>query len=160
MSRTFRIRQRVKKFMMDGVDIPTNVIFDHINETLSWGVTMQQLGNILSKDKDIICTGTVRKRGSMTGTYTINTWSLTDKYKEDNKDISAETLVANIHKWLSEQEPGEYVAKDIRKGVGGVNLSTEIFRLVCAQAPEWLEIQNRYKKNRGCVTYVVLPRSS
>ena len=132
MSRTFRIRQRVKKFMMDGVDIPTNVIFDHINETLSWGVTMQQLGNILS----------------------------TDKYKEDNKDISAETLVANIHKWLSEQEPGEYVAKDIRKGVGGVNLSTEIFRLVCAQAPEWLEIQNRYKKNRGCVTYVVLPRSS
>ena len=89
MSRTFRIRQRIKKFMMDGVDIPTNIIFDHINETLSWGVTMQQLGNILSKDKDIICTGTVRKKGNMTGTYAINTWSLTDKYKEDNKDINA-----------------------------------------------------------------------
>ena len=87
MSRTFRIRQRIKKLMMDTDDLPTNVIFDHVNKTMTWGVTMQQLGNILSKDKDIVSTGEVRKKGSITGTYTIQTWCLTDEYKERNHDV-------------------------------------------------------------------------
>jgi hypothetical protein len=160
MSRTFRIRQRVKQFMMKRDNSPTNILFDHVNETLSWGVTMQQLGNVLSKDKDIVATGMVKKKGNISGTYTIQTWSLTDTYKEANRDTSVETLVKNIHKWLSEQAPGPYIAKDIRKGIGGhINLNTNVFRAVVESAPDWLEIQNRRNKNRGRVTYVVLPRS-
>ena len=103
----------------------------------------------------------VKKKGNISGTYTIQTWSLTDTYKEANRDTSVETLVKNIHKWLSEQAPGPYIAKDIRKGIGGhINLNTNVFRAVVESAPDWLEIQNRRNKNRGRVTYVVLPRSS
>ena len=161
MTGTFRVRQRIKKLMMDRDDLPTNVIFDHVNSTMTWGVTMQQLGNILSKDKDIITTGLVKKKASISGCYNVQTWSLTDEYKERNRDISEDTLVENIHKWLREQQPGTYVAKDIRKGIGShVNLNSNIFRLACERAPEWLEIRGRANKGRGCVTYIVPPRSS
>jgi len=161
MSRTFRIRQRIKTLMMERDDLPTNVIFDHVNNTMTWGVTMQQLGNILSKDKDITTTGEVKKKGSVSGSYNIQTWSLTDEYKERNHDVSEDTLVENIHKWLSEQRPGTYVAKDIRKGIGShVYLNSNVFRLACERAPAWLEIRGRANKGRIGVTYVVPPRSS
>ena len=161
MSRTFRIRQRVKKLMMERDNLPTNVIFDHVNDTMTWGVTMQQLGNVLSKDKDIMPTGEVKKQGSITGSYTIQTWSLTDEYKERDHNVSEDVLVENIYKWLREQSPGKYVAKDIRKGIGThVNLNSNVFRLACERAPAWLEIRDRCNKGRTGVTYVVPPRSS
>ena len=51
--KTTRIREKIKKFLGDR---PRNTaeILEHINSTMRHGTTSQQLGNVLSKDKDIV----------------------------------------------------------------------------------------------------------
>jgi hypothetical protein len=157
--RTTRIRQRLKKYLIDNPEQSTTKIFDHINNSMKWGVTMQQLGNVLSKDKDIQQTGIVRKKGALSGSYTMFTWDVTPTYREQSMLISKEQLEGAIVDWLHESGPGEYVAKDIRKGLGGHHaFSSNIFKRVVDNGPEWLTVK-RVKSNKTLV-YVVAPRSS
>ena len=82
--RTVRIRENVKEFL---VDKPRNTgeILDHINIKMRHGTTSQQLGNILSKDNEIVKVGYVRKGSILSGGYDICEWALV-KWAEENKD--------------------------------------------------------------------------
>ena len=60
--KTVRIREKIKKFLGDR---PRNTaeILEHINSTMRHGTTSQQLGNVLSKDKDIVKVGYIKRSG-------------------------------------------------------------------------------------------------
>ena len=51
MSRTKRLREEVKNMLGEKGEANTVEIFDHLNTRFSWGATMNQVGNILAKDK-------------------------------------------------------------------------------------------------------------
>ena len=61
--KTTRIREKIKKFLGDR---PRNTaeILEYINSTMRHGTTSQQLGNVLSKDKDIVKVATSSAPGS------------------------------------------------------------------------------------------------
>lgn len=75
--KTQRIRDRVKKYL-EGE--PKNIveILDDLNSHFKHGSTMQQLGNVLSKDIDIIKIGKGTRLCSTTGSYFITEWALKD----------------------------------------------------------------------------------
>ena len=52
--RTTRLRQKIKKFLDFKGEANTTEILEHVNSTMRHGTTPQQLGNVLSKDKDIV----------------------------------------------------------------------------------------------------------
>ena len=60
MSRTKRLREEVKKMLTEKGEANTVEIFDHLNTRFSWGATMNQVGNILAKDKRFEKIGHVR----------------------------------------------------------------------------------------------------
>ena len=68
--KTTRIREKIKKFLGDR---PRNTaeILEHINSTMRHGTTSQQLGNVLSKDKDIVKVGYIKRSGILSGGYDI-----------------------------------------------------------------------------------------
>ena len=157
--RTVRIREKVKRYLMDHEGSETGKIYDHINETSRWGVTMQQLGNILSKDKDIKQVGTVRKQGALSGRYDMMVWALKSHYVE-KASINKEELKQVILDWLEQSGPGEYLARDIRKGLGFCHTiaHTNIFKQAADDGPEWVTAVKTYKPSRGSFyTYVVSP---
>jgi len=157
--RTVRIREKVKKYLTSTDSAETGRIYDYINETSKWGVTMQQLGNILSKDKDIRQVGTVRKQGTMSGGYDMMVWGLQPHYVE-KASITDEELKQAILDWLQEAGPGEYLAKDIRKGLGFRHTiaHTTIFKQAADDGPEWVNAVKTVKPSRGSFyTYVVSP---
>jgi hypothetical protein len=157
--RTVRIREKVKRYLMDHEGSETGKIYDHINETSRWGVTMQQLGNILSKDKDIKQVGTVRKQGALSGRYDMMVWALKSHYVE-KASINKEELKQVILDWLEQSGPGEYLARDIRKGLGFSHTiaHTNIFKQAADEGPEWVTAVKTYKPSRGSFyTYVVSP---
>ncbi len=157
--RTVRIREKVKRYLMDHEGSETGKIYDHINETSRWGVTMQQLGNILSKDKDIKQVGTVRKQGALSGRYDMMVWALKSHYVE-KASINKEELKQDILDWLEQSGPGEYLARDIRKGLGFSHTiaHTNIFKQAADEGPEWVTAVKTYKPSRGSFyTYVVSP---
>jgi hypothetical protein len=73
--KTARIRREIKIFLMEG---KKNIveIQDHINGYFRHGTTMHQLGNVLSKDEDIIKVGKVQRKGITNGKYLISEWAL------------------------------------------------------------------------------------
>jgi len=159
--RTTRIRQKVKQYLLNKEQEQTTAaIFDHVNNTMTWGVTMQQLGNVLAKDKDIKQVGEVKTNGTISGRYTMMTWTLRDDYGADNPPMSKEQIITRIIEWLEEAGPGDYVARDIRKGIGNhIDLNSNVFQKISDHAPEWLSVLPR-KAPRGCILYRVEPRSS
>ncbi len=72
--KTTRIREKIKKFLGDR---PRNTaeILEHINSTMRHGTTSQQLGNVLSKDKDIVKVGYIKRSGILSGGYDICEWA-------------------------------------------------------------------------------------
>ncbi len=70
----------MKKYLEDG---PKNTleILDMINNSSRHGTTCQQLGNVLSKDRDIIKIEHIRQGGIISGTYNICEWAV----KEENE---------------------------------------------------------------------------
>jgi len=83
--KTVRIRENIKKFLSDR---PRNTaeILEHINSTMRHGTTSQQLGNVLSKDKDIVKVGYIKRSGILSGGYDICEWATVT--------------------WVQEHEPG------------------------------------------------------
>jgi hypothetical protein len=80
--KTARLRQKVKDYLKAGPK-STAEILEYINTTSRHGTTTQQLGNILSKDKDIVKVGYVRRVGSRYGSYNICEWCLKDHLPDD-----------------------------------------------------------------------------
>ena len=58
MSRTRRLREEVICLLEEKETANTVEIFDHLNERFRWGATMNQVGNIMSKDSDSPKSGT------------------------------------------------------------------------------------------------------
>ena len=54
----------------------TTEILEHVNSTMRHGTTPQQLGNVLSKDKDILKVSTTKRGGALSGRYEICVWTL------------------------------------------------------------------------------------
>ena len=79
--KTVRIREKIKKFLGDR---PRNTaeILEHINSTMRHGTTSQQLGNVLSKDKDIRKIATTKRGGALSGRYEICVWTLRDDERD------------------------------------------------------------------------------
>ena len=84
--KTVGIRQKIKKFLQNG---PRNTaeIQEHINSTMRHGTTTQQLGNVLSKDKDIIKFGSTKRSGTLSGGYDICEWA-TKEWIEANSGLN------------------------------------------------------------------------
>ena len=72
--KTVRIREKIKLFLSER---PRNTaeILEHINTTMRHGTTSQQLGNVLSKDKDIVKVGYIKRSGILSGGYDICEWA-------------------------------------------------------------------------------------
>ena len=67
MSRTRRLREEVICLLEEKETANTVEIFDHLNERFRWGATMNQVGNIMSKDSRFSKVGHIRGpfRGSV-----------------------------------------------------------------------------------------------
>ena len=63
--RTTRLREKIKKFLDERGQANTTEILEHVNSTMRHGTTPQQLGNVLSKDKDIRKIATTERRCSL-----------------------------------------------------------------------------------------------
>ena len=74
--RTTRLRQKIKKFLHSRGEANTTEILEHVNTTMRHGTTPQQLGNVLSKDKDIMKVATFMGGGALSGRYEICVWQL------------------------------------------------------------------------------------
>ena len=74
--RTTRLRQKIKKFLHSRGEANTTEILEHVNTTMRHGTTPQQLGNVLSKDKDIMKVATTKRGGALSGRYEICVWQL------------------------------------------------------------------------------------
>jgi len=74
--KTERLRKNVKEYLRCYGPRSTTEILDHINTTTKNGTTTQQLGNILSKDSDIVKVGFVHRSGNLYGSYQICEWAL------------------------------------------------------------------------------------
>ena len=85
MSRTRRLREEVICLLEEKETANTVEIFDHLNERFRWGATMNQVGNIMSKDSRFSKVGHIRGpfRGSV---YTVCVWGLS--LKENTLAIS------------------------------------------------------------------------
>ena len=72
--KTVRIREKIKKFLSER---PRNTaeILEHINSTMRHGTTSQQLGNVLSKDNEIVKVGYIKRSGILSGGYDICEWA-------------------------------------------------------------------------------------
>lgn len=75
--KTQRIREKVYKYLESGSK-STIEILDMINNSSRHGTTCQQLGNVLSKDRNIVKIGHVKRGGIVSGTYNICEWALKD----------------------------------------------------------------------------------
>ena len=74
--RTRRLRDNIKKYLARNGECNTQQILEHINSTMRHGTTPQQLGNVLSKDKDIVKVSETRRAGTLSGSYAICIWAL------------------------------------------------------------------------------------
>ena len=78
MSRTFRLREAIRVLLEEQGTANTVEVFDHLNERFRWGATMNQVGNILAKDRRFAKVG--HKRGQFLGSvYTVCVWALADE---------------------------------------------------------------------------------
>ena len=74
--RTTRLRQKIKKFLDARGEANTTEILEHVNSTMRHGTTPQQLGNVLSKDKDIMKVSTTQSGGALAVLYESCVWQL------------------------------------------------------------------------------------
>ena len=51
MSRTQRLRTEISSFLSEVGEANTTTILDHVNQRFRWGATMNQLGNVLARDR-------------------------------------------------------------------------------------------------------------
>ena len=82
MARTKRIRIEVAKLLYDRGQLNSRQIHDYINEKIHWGATMNQLSNVLSKDKrfeKIPGMARIGRTGKHTAMYKVCIWQLSEE---------------------------------------------------------------------------------
>jgi len=57
MGRTQRLRQEISTYLASVGEANTNDILDHVNQRFRWGATMNQLGNVLARDRRFVKVG-------------------------------------------------------------------------------------------------------
>ncbi|HJM55306.1 MAG TPA: DUF3860 domain-containing protein [Poseidonia sp.] len=57
MSRTKRLRSEIQTFLSEVGEANTTDILDHVNQRFRWGATMNQLGNVLARDRRFVKVG-------------------------------------------------------------------------------------------------------
>ena len=57
MSRTKRLRSEIQDFLNEVGEANTTDILDHVNQRFRWGATMNQLGNVLARDRRFVKVG-------------------------------------------------------------------------------------------------------
>ena len=80
MARTQRLREETLKLLRKRSTASTVDIFEHLNDRFRWGASMNQVSNIMARDKRFLKVGTARgfHRGKH-NEYTVFVWAL----KED-----------------------------------------------------------------------------
>ena len=51
MGRTQRLREAIHTYLGETGEANTTMILDHINSRFRWGATMNQIGNVLARDR-------------------------------------------------------------------------------------------------------------
>ena len=51
MGRTGRLRNEIAQYLEDNGESNTSQILEHINKRFRWGATMNQVGNLLARDR-------------------------------------------------------------------------------------------------------------
>ena len=59
MSRTGRIRNEIAVFLDVNGDSNTSQILEHVNKRFRWGATMNQVGNVLARDRRFVKLGLI-----------------------------------------------------------------------------------------------------
>jgi hypothetical protein len=57
MGRTQRLRQEISTYLASVGEANTTDILDHVNQRFRWGATMNQLGNVLARDRRFVKVG-------------------------------------------------------------------------------------------------------
>ena len=57
MSRTMRLRTEIATYIGNVGEANTTDILDHVNQRFRWGATMNQLGNVLARDRRFVKVG-------------------------------------------------------------------------------------------------------
>ncbi|MDB2398063.1 DUF3860 domain-containing protein, partial [Candidatus Poseidoniales archaeon] len=57
MSRTMRLRTEIATYLGNVGEANTTDILDHVNQRFRWGATMNQLGNVLARDRRFVKVG-------------------------------------------------------------------------------------------------------
>ena len=85
--RTTRIREMVVKMLEENGEMNTRNIHDRINERMKWGATMNQIGNIMAKDKRFTKLNKMERVGNMTGRYSVCVWKLSGVGMDDQNKM-------------------------------------------------------------------------
>ena len=57
MGRTLRLRTEIEAYLSNVGEANTTDILDHVNQRFRWGATMNQLGNVLARDRRFVKVG-------------------------------------------------------------------------------------------------------
>lgn len=57
MGRTQRLREEITTYLSSVGEANTTDILDHVNNRFRWGATMNQLGNVLARDRRFVKVG-------------------------------------------------------------------------------------------------------
>ena len=57
MGRTQRLRQEISTYLTSVGEANTTDILEHVNKRFRWGATMNQLGNVLARDRRFVKVG-------------------------------------------------------------------------------------------------------
>ena len=57
MSRTQRLRTEIQSYLGEVGEANTTTILEHVNRRFRWGATMNQLGNVLARDRRFVKVG-------------------------------------------------------------------------------------------------------
>ena len=57
MSRMQRLRSEIQSYLGEVGEANTTTILEHVNRRFRWGATMNQLGNVLARDRRFIKVG-------------------------------------------------------------------------------------------------------
>ena len=87
MSRTKRLRDAIDEYLESVEEANTNDILDHVNQRFRWGATMNQIGNIMAKDKRFTKLNKMERVGNMAGNYSVCVWKLSGVGMDDQNKM-------------------------------------------------------------------------
>ncbi len=98
MSRTKRLRKAIYNFLEDNGEANTSQILDYINRRYRWGASINQLGNILAKDKRFEKVGFYNNSVGDGSRCRVCIWDLSNSHRKKEIEIKSEqrTLSQNI----------------------------------------------------------------